>query len=45
MIWKRQPNVREGESLDAGRLRQLVAPVVSKPDQNRVAVTWKKDPA
>jgi DNA invertase Pin-like site-specific DNA recombinase len=44
MIWKRQPNVREGESLDAGRLRQLVARVVYKPDQNRVAVTWKKDP-
>ncbi|MFO0364690.1 MAG: zinc ribbon domain-containing protein [Acidobacteriota bacterium] len=45
MMWKRQPNVREGESLDAGRLRQLVARVVYKPDQNRVAVTWKKDPA
>jgi hypothetical protein len=44
MIWKRQPDVREGESLDAGRLRQLVARVVYKPDQNRVAVTWKKDP-
>ncbi|MBL8240636.1 MAG: hypothetical protein JNM66_24670 [Bryobacterales bacterium] len=44
MIWKRHPDVRDGDPMDAGRLRPSVAGVVYKPDQNRVAVTWKKDP-
>jgi hypothetical protein len=34
---------REGEPLDPGRLRLMVARVVYKPDANRVAVNWQKD--
>ena len=44
MIWKRHPDTYDGEAVDAGRLRQMVARVVYKPDQNRVEVNWKKDP-
>jgi hypothetical protein len=44
MMWKRHPDVRQGEPLDASRLRLMVARVVYKPDENRVAVNWKKDP-
>ncbi|MCC6367988.1 MAG: hypothetical protein IT165_31065 [Bryobacterales bacterium] len=43
MIWKRHPDTRDGEAVDAVRLRQMVARVVYKPDQNRVAVNWRKE--
>ncbi len=44
MIWKRHPDMREGEPLDPKRLRLMVAHIVYKPDGNRVLVNWQKDP-
>jgi hypothetical protein len=43
MIWNRHPDTREGESLDAGRLRLIVVRVAQKPDANRFVVNWQKD--